>query len=96
MDVSSLDCDFVSVDYHLSQAGVDACANCLHLFTHGDVQQFDIGTGHYTGDFPIGWTAPQQWLERVCLALPSTDQLLTYLCTAWSTSVPQMPKTYQR
>lgn len=69
MDVSSLDCNFVSIDFHLSQAGVDACENCLHLFRHGDVQQFDIGTGHYNGSLPVPWELPQQWEERVRLTV---------------------------
>lgn len=71
IDVVKLDCPFIDFGQHLNEAGVDPCRNCIHLFTHGSVQQFDNGTGLITGPSPQGWILSKPWQNRVCLPVTS-------------------------
>ena len=65
LDIKTVRGKFTTFERLLNKAAVDACPNCLHLFTHGNIQQYDAGTGLFTGELPSDCQLPQNWAERV-------------------------------
>ena len=65
LDIKAVKGKFTTFENFLNRAAVDACPNCLHLFTHGTIQQYDAGTGLFTGELPGDYQLPQNWVERV-------------------------------